>query len=394
MAPPDSESSGTNSGSNNSLSTGDIIFHSPSAQIPKIPPFTSNDVADWFFKVECQLKFAKIDNDADQFLCLVPSLPNEITAYLPQDIVNSGKFSDLKQYLLKKFELDPQHKFENMVQGIPFQGTPGDYLHHLVKLGNEIGVSEPLVRHIFIKRLPQDIALQLTTFDGTLTDLALRANLLYNFKVSSHTFSNMVNANAQFTASQYPNASSLQTPSVSFSSPQVLAHTSLPHSSLSNDTANFSQSLPSAFQNLSLSSSTQSFQPSTASFSPQFLQQSSAISQSPAVSFPQQQQQFSTYVPGQIQQVPFPQFPSSPFYSSAVYPSRSRDRSSNSTMTPFRQGQRPKVCRFHVYYGSSAIKCTAWCQWPNKTGLQIFPSSRSNSPVNAQSSSFSQSGNG
>ena len=49
---------------------------------------------------------------------------------------------------------------------------------------------------------------------------------------------------------------------------------------------------------------------------------------------------------------------------------------------PFTAEQRPKVCRFHLYYGDKARRCSPWCQWPEKTtDLQIMPSSRPGTPT-------------
>lgn len=55
-------------------------------------------------------------------------------------------------------------------------------------------------------------------------------------------------------------------------------------------------------------------------------------------------------------------------------------------LQPFRSGQKPQVCRAHLYYSQAARTCRSWCQWPHKpSGLQVLPpsrpSSRSSSPA-------------
>lgn len=58
---------------------------------------------------------------------------------------------------------------------------------------------------------------------------------------------------------------------------------------------------------------------------------------------------------------------------------------------PFKQGQRPRICRSHLYFADSARTCKVWCRWPNKTSnLQILPNSRAPSPA-ARSGDASQS---
>lgn len=50
----------------------------------------------------------------------------------------------------------------------------------------------------------------------------------------------------------------------------------------------------------------------------------------------------------------------------------------------FHANQKPKVCRFHLYYGSKAKYCKPWCLMASNSSAQILPnsrpSSRSNSP--------------
>ena len=63
-----------------------------------------------------------------------------------------------------------------------------------------------------------------------------------------------------------------------------------------------------------------------------------------------------------------------------------QERSSQPNATrPFSVNQRPKVCRAHLWFGRDARTCRRWCQWPNKTGLNITadtrPNSRTSSPT-------------
>ena len=58
------------------------------------------------------------------------------------------------------------------------------------------------------------------------------------------------------------------------------------------------------------------------------------------------------------------------------------------TLTPFSDGQRPKVCRCHIFFGNNAKSCRSWCQWPDKAKCRVVQSrnatpnvSRSNSPT-------------
>ena len=45
-------------------------------------------------------------------------------------------------------------------------------------------------------------------------------------------------------------------------------------------------------------------------------------------------------------------------------------------LRPFFSGQRPKICRGHLYYANQSRTCKPWCKYPNKGGCTIKPSSR------------------
>ena len=46
-------------------------------------------------------------------------------------------------------------------------------------------------------------------------------------------------------------------------------------------------------------------------------------------------------------------------------------------LTPFAAGQRPKICRYHLFYGRDAKNCTAWCHWPGKGNPKMASRNRS-----------------
>lgn len=50
-------------------------------------------------------------------------------------------------------------------------------------------------------------------------------------------------------------------------------------------------------------------------------------------------------------------------------------------LQPFFEGQRPSVCRAHIFYGNQARTCRPWCQWPSKQNCRIDPPSRPSSPM-------------
>lgn len=67
-------------------------------------------------------------------------------------------------------------------------------------------------------------------------------------------------------------------------------------------------------------------------------------------------------------------------------------QSTPSGVQPFRSGQRPRVCRAHIYYGNRARSCRHWCEWPDKKQCTVTQS-RSNTPHHSRSNSAERSEN-
>jgi hypothetical protein len=45
-------------------------------------------------------------------------------------------------------------------------------------------------------------------------------------------------------------------------------------------------------------------------------------------------------------------------------------------LTPYKVGQKPLICRSHIFYGSEARRCQRWCKWPGPKPAVIDSSSR------------------
>lgn len=47
---------------------------------------------------------------------------------------------------------------------------------------------------------------------------------------------------------------------------------------------------------------------------------------------------------------------------------------------PYKNGQKPRICRSHIYYADHARYCKPWCKYPKRPGISMQPNSRSSSP--------------
>jgi len=60
-------------------------------------------------------------------------------------------------------------------------------------------------------------------------------------------------------------------------------------------------------------------------------------------------------------------------------------RSFTSNLKPFYEGQRPKLCNAHIFFGRYANSCRPWCHWPDKPKKIL--KSNEKTPANSRNSS-------
>ena len=62
----------------------------------------------------------------------------------------------------------------------------------------------------------------------------------------------------------------------------------------------------------------------------------------------------------------------------------------NRGLQPFHEGQRPKICRAHIFYGSNARSCRPWCQFPSGSGSKAqlrYLASNEQTPIHSRAAS-------
>ena len=66
----------------------------------------------------------------------------------------------------------------------------------------------------------------------------------------------------------------------------------------------------------------------------------------------------------------------------AIQPISKQIKVKENTHRPFTAGQRPKICRYHLYFAEKAKSCETCCQWPGQKPKNIESTPRANSPAN------------
>ena len=229
----------------------------------KIPPFFNANAEAWFCVVEGQFALAKITTPATQFYHALCSLPPEIIARFPPEILNSKSYVSLKTEVLSRCEETKPELFDKLIAETVIAGRPSDQLHELLRIATKLGVSNELVRHRFLQSVDKSIAPILAAQTSlTLSQLGKMADDLIPFIESKNTCNFVTN---------------------------------------------------------------------------------------------------TRHVKSQV---------TTPV------------RHSSDVIRPFSAGQRPKICRSHIYFADKAKYCKPWCKYPNKpSNIQMQQSSRANSPT-------------
>lgn len=394
--------------------------HHPNSLV--LPPFNASHTRQWLSKVRSLFSIARKYSDNERFHLVYASLPFETTAIISQEIVNESSFISLEKHLLDLYEPSQQQMFQSLIRGQRMQERPSIYLQRLLQLGNKCGVGEAYIRNVFLSGLPNDIALHLATASGPLHEIASQADVLYQF-INNRSGSNTAPSSSlqQKSASFDQVSSAFHNPNTHFNSHSVPISSSTStfspilqqQNSLSTDFSSLSvQNNPQQNLNIPISSHMNPQQQQFPSYNTpssmsmltlsQTQTQPSNVSQNilpqsstSQVSMPSMPM---SYPPVQAQmplQAPYPpnvMYPSHfppygyPYHAAAVYNSERPSRQSQhknasfNNLQPFRPNQKPVICRFHIFYGPNAQKCTSSCLWPTKNNLIILSESRSGSP--------------
>ena len=124
----------------------------------KTPEFHEANAKSWFVMMESQFILSQITNDQTKFHHAVTGLPASVVSQLPQDIIASMKYENLKKEVLAYYEKTRPELLDKLMAETSISGKPSAYLRELGRLAQDIGAGEDIVRHKFLQALPPSIA--------------------------------------------------------------------------------------------------------------------------------------------------------------------------------------------------------------------------------------------
>ena len=108
----------------------------------KAPEFMETAVNRWFTILEAQFPLQNVTAPKTKFYTIVSPLPAVEIAELPNATLVSQDYGELKQTLIESHKRMKPKLFEKWMLSVTISGRPSAYLHEILSVAKEIGISK------------------------------------------------------------------------------------------------------------------------------------------------------------------------------------------------------------------------------------------------------------
>ena len=153
----------------------------------RIPEYYPDDPECWLAQLEAQFDINRINSQLTRYRYLVGALPRTLTPELRDLIVKiplDKPYDTLKAAILQRTAPSETSQLETLLTGLRLEGrTPSQLLRHMRQLAGTTLTDDKLLKHIWLKRLPESIATVLSAHANTssLADLAASADKIHEY---------------------------------------------------------------------------------------------------------------------------------------------------------------------------------------------------------------------
>ena len=88
----------------------------------------------WFMILEAQFHFQNVTASKTKFYAVISSLPAEEVGKLPNAILTSQDYKELKQTLIEDYEQTKPELLEKLMSAMTISGRPSAYLHEMLSI--------------------------------------------------------------------------------------------------------------------------------------------------------------------------------------------------------------------------------------------------------------------
>ena len=112
----------------------------------------------WFTILEDQFHLRNVTALKTKFYVVISSLPAKEVGKLPNAILASQDYEELKRTLIEAHEQTKPDLLEKLMSATIISGRPSAYLHEMLSVAKRIGISDDIARHKFLRALPPTIS--------------------------------------------------------------------------------------------------------------------------------------------------------------------------------------------------------------------------------------------
>lgn len=141
----------------------------------KMPPFWEESPEIWFAQIEAQFKNAQVTTDLTQFNTVVGAIESRILTQVASAVLNppeNNKYKNLKDRILEAFSDSEHKKMTKLLEDISLgDRKPSQLLNEMRRLTTD-GMTDELLKTLWLKRLPSQARVMLSTSEAELPELA------------------------------------------------------------------------------------------------------------------------------------------------------------------------------------------------------------------------------
>lgn len=176
-----------------SASAADPAISTAATPQLRLPPFWRQNPRSWFRQVEAQFALRHIQSQQSKYFHVLAGLPPEVAAEL-DDVLASVSLTEaydvLKSAILDRLEISERARIQQLLSEEDLgDRKPSQLLHRMKQLlGDSASQSQqPLLRELFLQRLPQAMRMVLAGSDDLALDkLAALADRIADYSAPGH----------------------------------------------------------------------------------------------------------------------------------------------------------------------------------------------------------------
>lgn len=148
----------------------------------KAPQFIENAPTAWFSILEAQFQLRGVTVSTTKYYHALSNLPSDVVSHIPHDVFIQQDYDSLKTAVVSSYEKSKPEMLEKLMAQTTLSGRPSLYLQEMRTLASKISVADDIIRHKFIKAMPNTVSAVLASQSGLdLTALGKLADDLMSY---------------------------------------------------------------------------------------------------------------------------------------------------------------------------------------------------------------------